>query len=533
MSRPNDAPAPAASGQPLKRAEQLAVRSALGWLASLVTMVPFLVLWLLVRDASQLVSLDQRLATALNEAVHRSAAVVNVLLVLTDLAGTWTAVVMFALTTAFLTWQRRWRLSLFVAVTATGLAVLIPASKALIGRARPVVDVPVTETPFNESFPSGHAMTALVLWGTMALVVLPTIRRQARPWLLTTVAVLVALIGFTRLALGVHYLSDVLAGYALGAAWLLAMITSFRTWPGAHRVPRPLDPLRQDQSEIVGPVVVHATRWRTASGGAGRLAAAALLIVGTLWALGELVTRSQLGAWVTGWEQRVLAAVLDLRSPELNRLADLVTMLADTRTVLAVALTTALLSVAASHRWVPLVFVTVAVAGEALLYFAVSELVDRRRPEVPDLTTGLPIGASWPSGHVAAAVVLYGSIGVLVGRFGSRRACATILTLTSVAAVAVGLSRIYLAAHYPTDVLAGALLGAAWLLASTRLLLGRPAPPARSDDPAVPPRISRQRTAVDGPANRTSGHGLASIEKPPRTMTLDHERRQEAGDERS
>jgi undecaprenyl-diphosphatase len=71
----------------------------------------------------------------------------------------------------------------------------------------------------GKSFPSGHAMTSFVAFGV--LIVLVHGRRQA----IAAVAalVLVPLVGFSRLALGVHYLSDVLGAWLLGATWLLAV----------------------------------------------------------------------------------------------------------------------------------------------------------------------------------------------------------------------------------------------------------------------------------------------------------------------
>ncbi|WP_324277588.1 phosphatase PAP2 family protein [Blastococcus brunescens] len=101
----------------------------------------------------------------------------------TDLGGTEFAVLAFALMAAFLAIRRHWRLAAFVAVTGSGLAVLGPVTKAVVDRARPVVDVAVVQTPSNASFPSGHAMTSVVLWGTLVLLALPAVGRRTRPWL--------------------------------------------------------------------------------------------------------------------------------------------------------------------------------------------------------------------------------------------------------------------------------------------------------------------------------------------------------------
>lgn len=112
--------------------------------------------------------------------------------------------------------------AVLLAVAVAGGWFLSPLLKALFGRDRPqVVD---WRTPYagNASFPSGHAMMAMVLYVTLAYIVH---RLGDRRWVsalaITAATVLVILIGITRVYLGVHYPSDVLAGYAVGFAWAM------------------------------------------------------------------------------------------------------------------------------------------------------------------------------------------------------------------------------------------------------------------------------------------------------------------------
>ena len=80
------------------------------------------------------------------------------------------------------------------------------------------------------SFPSGHAQSAMVAASVLLLVFLPLLRGAWR-WVAVGAAVVYVLaIGFARVTLGVHYVSDVLAGYVLGAAWVAAMIAAFNAW---------------------------------------------------------------------------------------------------------------------------------------------------------------------------------------------------------------------------------------------------------------------------------------------------------------
>ena len=115
--------------------------------------------------------------------------------------------------------RRRWRLAAYLVVTGAGALVLDPVLKVLVGRLRPVVAHPVAHAPGN-SFPSGHSLGSIVCYGALFLVFLPAARGRWRTWFAIVIAVLVALIGISRILLGVHYLSDVLGGWAIGIAWL-------------------------------------------------------------------------------------------------------------------------------------------------------------------------------------------------------------------------------------------------------------------------------------------------------------------------
>ena len=118
-------------------------------------------------------------------------------------------------------WRRGERTdALFVAVAFLGAQVLSSGMKLGFRRERPFFPDPLaTESTF--SFPSGHALVSLAVYGSIALVVARRLpKRRDRILLLAATGLLVLAIGFSRLYLGVHFLSDVLAGYAAGIAWL-------------------------------------------------------------------------------------------------------------------------------------------------------------------------------------------------------------------------------------------------------------------------------------------------------------------------
>ncbi|MEY2470458.1 MAG: hypothetical protein QOF21_3156 [Actinomycetota bacterium] len=141
-------------------------------------------------------------------------------------------------------WRRGARkLVLFLAVVSLGGGAVDTAVKIAVGRPRPTFDEPIA-TAFGNSFPSGHSMSSLVCYGALLLVFLPLIAKQWRPLAVGITVLWVAAIGFSRLALGVHFISDVLGGYILGAAWLLGSVAAFEVWR-EDRGKRPTHPLTE------------------------------------------------------------------------------------------------------------------------------------------------------------------------------------------------------------------------------------------------------------------------------------------------
>jgi undecaprenyl-diphosphatase len=77
------------------------------------------------------------------------------------------------------------------------------------------------------SFPSAHSQAAVVGYAVLLLVFLPLLHRAWRGIAITFALLAVLAIGFSRIALGLHYVSDVVGGFVLGAAWVAAMAASF------------------------------------------------------------------------------------------------------------------------------------------------------------------------------------------------------------------------------------------------------------------------------------------------------------------
>ena len=165
------------------------------------------------------------------------------------------------------------------------------------------------------------------------------------------------------------------------------------------------------------------------------------------------------------------------RHPFWNHVTKVATYGAETITVIALGLIAFVLLRWGLGRWQESIFLAVSVIGEVGIFVSTTLIVDRHRPSVPRLDSAPPT-SSFPSGHTAAAVALYGSLAIIAwhtARAGWLRTLATVAAV--VLPVAVATSRLYRGMHYLTDVLAGALLALCWLVVTHRLLLSDPAPP--------------------------------------------------------
>ena len=176
-----------------------------------------------------LLSLDEEVSAAANAAVARSGTAVDVAAGLTVLGGGPVATLLFVGVAVALAVARRWRASVTVATTGLVLLVLVPLAKTVIGRPRPSVPVPVVALPESLSFPSGHATTAAALYGVLALTLPRLLGPRSRVPLALAATVVAGTVGVTRVVLGVHYVSDVVAGWALGCAVVAAVVLLVRS----------------------------------------------------------------------------------------------------------------------------------------------------------------------------------------------------------------------------------------------------------------------------------------------------------------
>jgi membrane-associated phospholipid phosphatase len=198
-----------------------------------------------VLESDTLVSIDQLLAHSLH--VHATPLANTFFLAITrfGLEILWLAVILFGI---YFAYKRQWNFLLMLVVTMLGGELLNSSLKFFFSRPRPVFDDPII-TALHYSFPSGHAMLSFIGYGLLAYYLVARTPSKLRRLLIITAAVLlVALIGLSRIYLGVHYLSDVIAAYAAGAFWLSTCTTALYYLRFGYR------PRKKEENLEVSPV---------------------------------------------------------------------------------------------------------------------------------------------------------------------------------------------------------------------------------------------------------------------------------------
>jgi undecaprenyl-diphosphatase len=477
-------------------------RSLAPLIAVTVAAAVFTILLILVRlQWPPLESVDHGGATDINRLVAGDAGFITVVKAVTWLGSDgvlWTVIAAAALVLAF---RRRWRLAIYLVITGAGALVLDPTLKSLVGRLRPVVAHPIAHGT-GDSFPSGHSLGSIVCYGAILLVFLPAARGRWRTAFITVIVALVALIGISRILLGVHYLSDVVGAWALGITWLGVTAFAFELTRQAAGQPV-TDPLTEGlepeaRSDLKPtepePAVDHAPirhRSRIAAG----VLVAWVLILGIVIGLGELVTKDGNGNWLG--DTTIPHWFAAHRTPSLTHWSLIFTTLGATTAILVVAVATCVVFLAVTRHWRPVIFIAVVMFGELAAFLAAAAVVKRPRPDVSHLDQHLPTSA-YPSGHTAATTCLYIAIAILV--IGHARGWWRWLFLIPAIAmpVLVATSRMYRGEHHPTDVVGSLIFAALWLTATSWLIKPNENPGRRA------------RPEVTGPGRRRWERGPQS-----------------------
>jgi membrane-associated phospholipid phosphatase len=227
--------------------ERYGLRLTLVAAAIVLVAVPFSSLLFQVLAKGPVTRLDGEVANDLNARVSGHPTWVGALQLISWFGRPPILVFLVAAAVFYTIRRGRRRLTIFLVVTPLGGAIVDSLVKILVNRPRPVVDNPIAHA-IGKSFPSGHAMSSMVTYGSLILVFLPAVARVRRPIALLVTAVMTLGIGISRLFLGVHFVSDVVGGWVLGLAWLLGAVAVFQTWRveegrrPAHPLPAALAP---------------------------------------------------------------------------------------------------------------------------------------------------------------------------------------------------------------------------------------------------------------------------------------------------
>jgi membrane-associated phospholipid phosphatase len=201
------------------------------------------------------------------------------------------------------------------------------------------------------------------------------------------------------------------------------------------------------------------------AGGAIVGALAYVVLAALFTAIGLLLTQVVFGDGPVRGDIAVNEWFADRRTSTANTLTEIGSHLSETATVIAVAaIVVAILGM--KRYWRSITFLATGLILEVTVFLTTTLLVDRDRPEVEKLDSAPPT-SSFPSGHVAAAIVLYVGIALIVATHVRSRAVRVVAWfVAAIAPCAVLVSRLYRGMHFPTDVGAGVLLGFLALFAS-------------------------------------------------------------------
>jgi membrane-associated phospholipid phosphatase len=172
----------------------------------------------------ELASFDASLTESLRS--HVAAPTLDVFAAITHLGDRQVTIILGLIICAYFLVRRWWLHAAIWTLATGGGAILVIILKSYFERTRPIHEHSLTDTT-GWSFPSGHASGAMLIYGMLGYII---IRHTPSVWhipiALVTIAI-VTFVGFSRAILQVHYLSDVLAGFAVASAWLALSIAAF------------------------------------------------------------------------------------------------------------------------------------------------------------------------------------------------------------------------------------------------------------------------------------------------------------------
>jgi membrane-associated phospholipid phosphatase len=205
------------------------------------------------------------------------------------------------------------------------------------------------------------------------------------------------------------------------------------------------------------------------------LAGAVLVLVATLAGWLTMIAHTQAG--VIGLDDAAHSVVSLHSDKALNNVMRALTSFGDELTLLFLFVALAVWAYAARGVWWARFFVLVAAGGLALDNI-IKPFVGRPRPIFDQLVSGR--GPSWPSGHTTGTTALLVALAIYASAGRGRGLQIASWTAALSGSILMGITRVYLGVHWPTDVMAGVILGVAWAVACDRLLVAGARPRAKA-----------------------------------------------------
>jgi undecaprenyl-diphosphatase len=345
--------------------------------------------------------------------------------------------------------------AVFVAAVAVGMFVLAAGGIGLMSFL-------TGASPRGGSVFSSGSIQLAVSLGVLLLVFLPALPTRGRTWAVVGTVASVIVFEIMRVLAGAVSFGAQLAGWLIGIAWLGGTLLAFRRWrqQQAGQWTRWWNGLPVQDRTTVIPAAAGDPPLPGGRSSALKLAGIWVLIASGVTGAGFLVTGVDS---VRRVDQATVQWLAGHRNETWNALADVAGSFGNTPGIVGVLLVAAPLAVAITRRAAPAVFLLLAAVGETALYLISGMIVRRPRPDVDHLSEGLPPTSSFPSGHVAAAVVAYGGLALLLRAWAQSRLRDVGLILAPLLVLGIALSRLYWGVHYPTDTAVGVIFAAVWV----------------------------------------------------------------------
>lgn len=203
--------------QSLKRKIMLTIRKNLPWLVLLICMVAF---FAIIEDVleNEIWIFDDVVYKTVSNIISNPAT--SIFMVVTNLGG---AIGIITITILILVFERKKQYKFYIIFNLVMVTIANQIIKYIVQRPRPIEHRIIDQ--FGYSFPSGHSMVSMAFYGFLIYLIYKRVKNKYLKWgLCTILSFLILLIGISRIYLGVHYASDVIGGFCLSMAYLIAYI---------------------------------------------------------------------------------------------------------------------------------------------------------------------------------------------------------------------------------------------------------------------------------------------------------------------